>query len=136
MVTLYTLSSDCWRYLKASELNDNLRFGSTYGNTYLNKVCYWLVWRQDGNQVILSIHMRDEVFQEMKMPHTSYLTDPILGVYDESLYLLVLDRPTSCFDIWVMNKDNIWTKELTIGHILEVRRHLDLEEWCILYKIE
>ena len=48
------------------------------------------------------------------MPHTSYLTDPILGVYDESLYLLVLDMPTSCFDIWVMNKDNIWTKELTI----------------------
>lgn len=116
LVTLYTLSTDSWTYLKAVELSDYTRLEGTSANTYLNKVCYWLAWRYDGNQVILSFHMRNEAFKEMRRPRIPKLTDSILAVYEESLHLLDFDISDGCFDIWVL-KEGSWTKKLTTSPI-------------------
>lgn len=124
LVTLYTLSTDSWTYLKATELSDYFMLDGTSTNTYLNKVCYWLAWRYDGNQVILTFHMRDEVFREMKRPGMSNFTDSILGVYEDSLHLLDFDEKECGFAIWMMEEGS-WTKKLSIGPILGVCRVLE-----------
>lgn len=123
LVALYTLSTNSWKYIKAVELTDYSILGSTSENTYLEKVCYWLAWRYDGEQVILSFHMGEEVFQEIKRPDICYSSHPILGVHDDSLHLLGLDMGKSCFDIWVM-QDKDWIRQLTIGPILGVCKPL------------
>lgn len=124
-VILHTLSTDSWRYLKANELSDYSFLGGQQSeNTFLDRICYWIAWRYNNCQEILSFHMRDEAFHVIKCPDNSYFPNPILGIYDNSLHFLDFDRSESCFEKWVM-KEGSWTKQLSVGPILGVLRALE-----------
>lgn len=99
-------------------------------DTYINVVCYWLAHPcNDQQEVILSFHMHDEVFEEMKVPypHNNENYHPhIAGVYKESLHLITENRFSGCYHIWLMKQQSCWTKLAIVGPFLNVYRTLQL----------
>ncbi|ESR38727.1 hypothetical protein CICLE_v10027518mg, partial [Citrus x clementina] len=113
LVAVYTLCTNSWRNLKS--IDYTMRLSSE--RTYLDEAFYWLLRLENHNDnyVILSFHMTDEKFREIPGPcRLESSLDVTVGVYYQSLSLLMLDTVDNCFKIWVMKKKN-WIKQLTVG---------------------
>lgn len=118
LVAVYTLCTNSWRNLKS--IDYTMRLSSE--RTYFDGAFYWLLKLENDNDnyVILSFNMADEKFQEIQGPCIlESLLDVILGIYDQSLSLLLLDTADHCFKIWVMKMRN-WIKKITVGPFIEI----------------
>ncbi|KAJ4713972.1 F-box protein [Melia azedarach] len=123
-IVVYNLSTNSWRGYKGFEMK--YYYMNYRGNsTCLNGVCYWIVLEDFDSKVILSFDMKDEVFQEIKTPCNPKSTLGELALFNDSLSLLVLDEKEKCFDLWLM-KERCWTKQFTVGPLLEVYEPLAL----------
>ena len=122
LVTVYTLCTKSWRNLKRLKsipYPKPMRLSSE--RTYLDGIFYWLLELEiDNHSVILSFHMADEEFQQIQGPciHGSLL-EVTLGIFNQSLSVLLLDSVDHCFKIWVMRKKN-WIKQLTVGPLIGI----------------
>ena len=122
-VAMYNLRTNSWRDFKSSK-SDHYVMSFSSDTLHLNGVCYWLSrFRNRQSRVILSFHLGDEVFQEVQEPHVPESTPTILGIYNHSLCLLLLNNVQNYYDIWVM-KDNGWIKQLSVGPLVEVQTPL------------
>ncbi|KAH9711019.1 F-box domain-containing protein [Citrus sinensis] len=118
LVTVYNLSTNSWRNLKS--IDYTMRLSSE--RTYFDGAFYWLLKLENDNDnyVILSFHMAEEKFQEIQGPCTLESSlDVTLGIYDQSLSLLLLDTVDHCFKIWVMQKKN-WIKQSSVGPFIGI----------------
>ncbi|KAL9461734.1 hypothetical protein AB3S75_004682 [Citrus x aurantiifolia] len=122
LVAVYALRTNSWRnleLLKSIHYPKPMRLSSE--RTYLDGVFYWLLeLKIDNHTVILSFHMADEKFQEIRGPCVlESIFEATLGIYNQSLSLLLLDTVDNCFKIWVMRKKN-WIKQLSVGPFTEI----------------
>ena len=120
-VAVYTLGTNSWRNLEClKSIHYPIPMRLSSERTYLDGAFYWLLELvNDNHNVILSFNMSEEKFQEMQGPcKLESLLEVTLGIYDQSLSLLLLDTD-HCFKIWVMKKKN-WIKQLTVGPFIEI----------------
>ncbi|XP_059670657.1 putative F-box protein At1g32420 [Cornus florida] len=122
VVTVYNLFTDSWRLFEDSSPSSFVYESSS--NTYMNGLYYWLT-NDDTNQfyAILSFDMRNEVFRHVPgLPNLSQMECGVVVMYIDSIALIYFDRQKAekHFDIWVMEEYGCWTKQLTIGPLLDV----------------
>lgn len=120
---VYTLSTNSWRYFESLK-SSHYHMPWDYNCINLDGDCYWLLeLRSNGNRVVLSFDLGDEVYQEIQGPCLPQSVDAVMGLYEECISLLVLHNIESCFEIWTM-KDNNWTKKLTVGPFVGMSKPL------------
>ncbi|XP_052298007.1 putative F-box protein At3g16210 [Citrus sinensis] len=121
-VQVYGFRTNSWREVHGHQLDRYFVLnGGQFGtSTYLKKVCYWLVIADTRDlKVILSFHMDNEVFEEIKIPpHVNYYSS--ISLYEDSLSIVIPDAE-QCFEIWVMNDNKCWAKHLTLGPFFNFR---------------
>ncbi|ESR44975.1 hypothetical protein CICLE_v10003520mg, partial [Citrus x clementina] len=91
-VQVYGFRTNSWREVHGHQLDryfvlDGGKFGTS---TYLKKVCYWLVIADTRDlKVILSFHMDNEVFEEIKIPphNDAFFIESNSRIYGGCLFL-------------------------------------------------
>ncbi|KAK2986254.1 hypothetical protein RJ640_021823 [Escallonia rubra] len=126
-VEIYNLSTNSWReidvvvpcvwFFPCSELLFNEHF-------------HW--WANDedyGGESLLSFHISNEVFQQIRLPNVCAFPDGnerAFLVLNESIALLLFNpSEQTYFDIWLMTEYGIaesWTKQFTTGPLVQVER--------------
>ncbi|XP_059670664.1 F-box/kelch-repeat protein At3g23880-like [Cornus florida] len=138
VVAVYNLYADSWRVFKV-DLPSNIVHdlsSNTYmdgcihdssSNTYLNGFYYWMA---DYNYLItiLTFDMDKEIFGDIPGPPLTKYNYGDIVLHNNSITLIHWDLRDveKCLDIWVMKEERFWTKELTIGPLLDVDRPLGL----------
>lgn len=119
-VSLYTMTSNSWRDFEAAELSRICLYYKRSASTCLDGVRYWLAdYRDNDRQIILSFELADEVLKESPLPTLPESSVACMGLNDDVLSLLILDRSDSHFEIRTM-KEGCWMKETSIGPIINV----------------
>lgn len=123
---IYNLRTNSWLDFVCFKTIHYLIPHSQHGK-YLDGICHWLWELEDNNQeIIISFHMGNQVFQEIQCPNdiagSAYVT---LGLYDDFLSLLLLNKIKNCIEIWVM-KLRIWGKHLSVGPLVGISEPLGL----------
>ncbi|KAL9464645.1 hypothetical protein AB3S75_002282 [Citrus x aurantiifolia] len=120
---VYTLSSNSWRYFESFK-SSHYHMPWDYDSINLDGDCYWLLeLRSNGDRVVLSFDLGDEVYQEIQGPCLPQSVNAVMGLYEERISLLVLHTIEICFEIWTM-KDKNWMKKLTVRPFLGISKPL------------
>ncbi|XP_060198410.1 F-box only protein 8-like [Lycium barbarum] len=124
LVNVYSLRNNSWKNLKP-EFPYCCSLHNPIGATHLNGVYYWLSGRLDNKSCrICSFDMCSEQFGEMQGPVFPNAQWGKLMLRGDSLALVVgVDpcKPTSIYDVWVMNQhESSWTKVLTVQPLIKV----------------
>ncbi|XP_059670659.1 uncharacterized protein LOC132316163 [Cornus florida] len=129
VVSVYTLGTDSWRVFEI-ELSQIHTIQDPLCNAYKNGFYYWLDFG-DIHYLILSFDMDNEVFRVITVRDVPTSNIPksrcaALSMYNDSIAIFLYDLSgvEKHFDIWSMEEDECWTKQLTIGPILDVERPL------------
>ncbi|XP_059670638.1 F-box/kelch-repeat protein At3g23880-like [Cornus florida] len=135
VVTVYTLGLDSWRVFEA-HLQPDRSIDNSLSNTYVNGLYYWLTSHNFYNYKVLSFDMSKETFQEIppppNLPNTQWGD---LALYIDSIALMLYEprEAEKYFDIWLMKEEGFWTKQLTIGPLLDIARLVGLWKNCELF---
>ncbi|XP_059670667.1 F-box/kelch-repeat protein At3g23880-like [Cornus florida] len=122
-VSVYNLFTNSWRLFEIP-MDQSRSVKNSLGNsTYLNGVYYWLVEDYYNHYCILSFDLTNENFHELPTP--SQIPKSKCG--ELNLYCnciaIILFHPNDIennIEIWVMKEEGFWTKQLTMGPILDV----------------
>ncbi|XP_051140767.1 F-box protein CPR1-like [Andrographis paniculata] len=124
-VSVYSSSMDSWKQFENADLVNSTRYAfRSLCNTYLNGVYYWLTEFNETDVAILAFDMSTEKFQEIQVPDCIKSKEGDLALYQDSIALLSCDLDKEfdkCVDIWVMDKDECWTKYFTVGPFQEIK---------------
>jgi F-box interacting protein len=134
IVLVYDAITNSWRQLDGDAFNFNLDVHKSMTNTFLNGFYYWRAEEDDEGDdeddckrsIILSFDMVNEVFTEIEAPDMSGYPWGNLSIYNEQLALFFYtpSEAEKTIEIWVMESVGIWSKQITIGPILNIMRPL------------
>ncbi|XP_059670669.1 F-box protein At5g62510-like [Cornus florida] len=122
LVGVYNLYADSWR---AFAVDFPITSEESYlSNTYMNGFYYWMTYY--GNDItIFTFDMHKEIFGDIPGPPVPVYYCGDIFLYNNSITLIHWDYGDErFFDIWVMKEEGFWTKQLTIGPLLDVDRPL------------
>ncbi|XP_058185591.1 F-box/kelch-repeat protein At3g06240-like [Rhododendron vialii] len=122
-VEIYELSTDSWREVDDEGPIESGFLCSESLFTSWNGDFFWYAYSGGCHPVglaIVAFSMTDEEFKEMPVPEVCLSHHPKLSVLKDSLALVICQNwwAGRCFDIWLMNKEDVevsWTKKFTIG---------------------
>ncbi|CAI9784365.1 unnamed protein product [Fraxinus pennsylvanica] len=119
-IELYRLSMGVWEDISHLALKYIIHNRSR--QIYINGVTHWIARYLDGNDLILSFDMRDEVFGEMILPARLAKDDSQkckeLVIFRESLALVMCDESRVEYCVWVMKEYGdveSWTKPFNVN---------------------
>ncbi|KAK8633317.1 hypothetical protein V6N13_014163 [Hibiscus sabdariffa] len=129
-VELYSLKTDSWKEIPFSGV-----FTDSYHNlcdTYVNGTCHWHAGKDpppEHNPRILSFDMADEKFSTFPFPEfggdLDYYWFQLLEFHGSlGIFIYPFQAPEKSFDLWVMNGEYTWTKQLCIDPIPRVENPL------------
>ncbi|XP_059670643.1 putative F-box protein At3g16210 [Cornus florida] len=131
IIVVYYISTNSWRLFEADLSRVAYVHDSIY-STCLSGLYYWLTselgWHQTHYyNAILTFDLSTEVFGDIPGPQDIPKSKlGILIIHNDSISVLCFDprEVHKYFDIWVMKQEGCWTKELTIGTLVDVERAL------------
>ncbi|KAL5834191.1 hypothetical protein ACOSQ4_013688 [Xanthoceras sorbifolium] len=125
IVEVYTLNSNSWRNVKASNSNIDQYSIRQEHHIYFNGACYWVATNKiTKDLVIFLFHLGDEMSEEISKIPKHIRIQFSLGLYNESLAILHLDFDvTKGVDIWVLNQGR-WIKRLAVGIFIDGQKTL------------
>ncbi|XP_059670642.1 putative F-box protein At1g32420 [Cornus florida] len=134
IIVVYYLSTNSWRIFEA-DLTRVCYVHDSICSTCLNGVYYWLtseLGKLDWSttyyyNAILTFDLSNEFFGYILGPQDiPILNLGTLIIYNDSVSVISFNphEVEKYFDIWVMEEESCWTKELTIGPFLDVERAL------------
>ncbi|XP_059670673.1 F-box protein At4g19940-like [Cornus florida] len=123
IAAVYNLYADSWRLFEV-DLGPLNRVHQSLSNTYMNGFYYWMTSYDDI--LILAFDMDKEIMGHIPGPPLPNYNYGEIVLHNNSIALLHWDREDDekFFDIWVMEEERFWTKELTIGPLLGIRTPL------------
>jgi len=129
-VEIYNMRTDSWREVDTESPVKSGFLCSHHLSASWNGNFYWYANRRDGGPAaILAFSMTDEVFKELPVPEVCLFMAPYhqtgmkLFILKDSLALVIYRQSERCFDIWVMNEEDVevsWTKKFAIGPFQEL----------------
>ncbi|XP_059670630.1 putative F-box protein At1g32420 [Cornus florida] len=133
IISVYYLSTCSWRLFEA-DLSWVHYVHLSSCSTCLNGLYYWLTSDHDRTDTqdfcydaIIYFDFSNEVFGEIPGPQDIPVTKVgNLIIYNDSISITFFypHDPEIYIDLWVMKKEGCWTKELTIGPLVDVERAL------------
>ncbi|KAG5584076.1 hypothetical protein H5410_044510 [Solanum commersonii] len=124
IISVYTLSMNSWRTFEEFSVSSRDLVKSN-GNTYLNGLYYWRAFQNDK---IFAFDMNNDKIVEIQTPKSFVSKQGDLSLFNDfiAMYIyepIILGRETS-IDIWIMEKNGYWTKNVRIGPFLNIKRSL------------
>lgn len=124
IISVYTLSTNSWRTFEEFRVSSR-NVAKSNGNTYLNGFYYW---RACQNDKIFGFDMSNDKFFEIQTPKSFISKQGDLSLFNDfiAMYIyepIILGRETS-IDIWIMEKNGYWTKNMRIGPFLNIKRSI------------
>ncbi|XP_059670660.1 putative F-box protein At1g32420 [Cornus florida] len=123
VVSVYNLCTNSWRLFQDSSPSRFVH-DSILSNTYMNGLYYWLTLDEsDQFYAVVSFDMGNEVFRYISgPPNLSRMEYGIRVMYFDSIALIYFEthKVEKHFDSWVMEEEGCWTKQLSIGPLLDV----------------
>ncbi|XP_059670633.1 putative F-box protein At3g10430 [Cornus florida] len=128
IVAVYTLWTNSWKMIEI-DLPLNQPIDSTFNDGFINGTYYWMTSDNSDMYMIISFEMGNETFGMIRLPlDFPKLPWEGLTVYNDSLIVILYHPPMEekYFEIWRMEKEGLWNKQLTIGPFLDIDRPLGL----------
>ncbi|XP_059670671.1 F-box protein At5g62510-like [Cornus florida] len=121
LVAVYNLYADSWRTFEVDlPITSEERYGLS--NTCMDGFYHWMTYFSD-RITIFTFDMDKEVFGDIAGPPITIYYCGDIFLHNNSVSLIHLehwDAGEKFFDIWVMKEKGFWSKELTIGPLLDV----------------
>ncbi|XP_059670666.1 F-box protein At1g11270-like [Cornus florida] len=122
-VLVYNLCTNSWRLFEIPRDQSRIVRNSLGNSTYMNGVYYWLVEDYYNDYCILSFDLTNENFYDLptlsEIPKSKFGE---LALYDNSIAIILFhpNEIENYIEIWAMKEEGFWTKQLTMGPILDV----------------
>ncbi|XP_059670626.1 putative F-box protein At1g32420 [Cornus florida] len=134
VIVVFYLSTNSWRLFEA-DLSRVAYVHESSCSTCLNGVYYWLTSVLDKlglrttyyYNAILTFDLSNEVFGDIPGPQDIPVVNwGNLIIYNDSISVMCFDprEVEKYVDIWVMKEEGCWTKQLTMGPVIDVDRAL------------
>ncbi|KAL1195018.1 putative F-box protein [Cardamine amara subsp. amara] len=120
---IYDINSNSWRNLDVTPIPDHYLPYSSYNRVSLKGKTYWLAYDDKEKQLgLITFDYTRERFERLCLPYqcAHYESESISVVGEEKLLVLLQRRKTRRREIWVTNKIDEETKEMSWSKLLEV----------------
>ncbi|KAL3533526.1 hypothetical protein ACH5RR_007047 [Cinchona calisaya] len=129
VIAVYSSNNDSWRCFEdVVLLNSSMNVCGSKSNNYSKGFCYWMTIDSKKKCSILAFDFGIEALKKIEIPNCIQPELVELALYDDSVAMISYKHDVEkSMDIWVMKEEGNWTRDWTIGPI--INEHLFCGFW-------